>query len=130
MIPRKSQCLATKTCDKLFLIGCLIRRTLPIATNKVGTTACREKRGRFGVSLQLRVLRLGFLQDRDVGVSIFPEGKKILIGAASFGGLVLLGVGVSQVSTTLAALARPDSVSRLLFGAIENAFHHWGKDRV
>ena len=26
--------------------------------------------------LQLLVLRLGFLQDGDVGVGVFPEGKK------------------------------------------------------
>jgi len=25
-------------------------------------------------SLQLRILRLGFLQDRNVGVGVFPEG--------------------------------------------------------
>jgi hypothetical protein len=26
--------------------------------------------------LQLRVLRFGFLQDRDVGFGVFPEGEK------------------------------------------------------
>jgi hypothetical protein len=31
--------------------------------------------------LQLRVLRLGLLQDGDVGVGIFPEGKKVLVGS-------------------------------------------------
>src|ERR1700730_7535951 len=30
-------------------------------------------------SLQLRVLRLGFLQDGDVGVGVFPEGEEVLI---------------------------------------------------
>jgi integrase len=29
--------------------------------------------------LQLRVLRLGFLQDGNVGVGVFPEGKKIFV---------------------------------------------------
>jgi hypothetical protein len=29
------------------------------------------------ISLQLRVLRLGFLQDGDVGVGVFPEGEEI-----------------------------------------------------
>ena len=31
-------------------------------------------------SLQLRVLRLGFLQDGDVGVGVFPEGEEIFVG--------------------------------------------------
>jgi hypothetical protein len=35
--------------------------------------------------LQLRVLRLGLLQDGDVGVGVFPERKEILIGGAGFG---------------------------------------------
>ena len=30
--------------------------------------------------LQLRVLRLGFLQDGDVGVGIFPQREKIFVG--------------------------------------------------
>jgi hypothetical protein len=34
--------------------------------------------------LQLRVLRLGLLQDGDVGVGIFPKGKKVLIRDARF----------------------------------------------
>jgi len=31
--------------------------------------------------LQLRVFCLGFLQDGDVGVGVFPEGKEILVAA-------------------------------------------------
>ena len=30
--------------------------------------------------LQLRILRLGFLQDRDVRVGVFPERQKIFVG--------------------------------------------------
>ena len=33
-------------------------------------------------SLQLRVLRLGFLQDGDVGVGVFPEGEESLLRQA------------------------------------------------
>jgi hypothetical protein len=29
--------------------------------------------------LQLRVLRLGFFQDRDVGVGVFPEGEEVFV---------------------------------------------------
>ena len=31
-------------------------------------------------SLQLRVLRLGLLQDGDVGVGVFPEGEEVVVG--------------------------------------------------
>ena len=34
--------------------------------------------------LQFRVLRFGFLQDRNVAVGVFPDVEEILIGAASF----------------------------------------------
>jgi hypothetical protein len=34
---------------------------------------------------QLCVFRLGFLQDGDVGVGVFPEGEEILVGGAGFG---------------------------------------------
>src|SRR6266436_5845063 len=37
--------------------------------------------------LQLRILRLGCLQDRNVLVGVFPRGEEILIGSASFGGV-------------------------------------------
>jgi hypothetical protein len=37
--------------------------------------------------LQLRVLRLGFFQDGDVWVCVFPEAEEILIGGAGFGGV-------------------------------------------
>ncbi len=35
--------------------------------------------------LQLGVLRLGLLQNEDVGVGVFPERKKILIRGVGFG---------------------------------------------
>jgi hypothetical protein len=38
-------------------------------------------RSLFGV-FQLRVLRLGFLQDEDVGVGVFPERKRHLLRKA------------------------------------------------
>jgi hypothetical protein len=31
--------------------------------------------------LQLRVLRLGLLQDGDVGVGVFPEGEEVFVGS-------------------------------------------------
>jgi hypothetical protein len=35
--------------------------------------------------LQLRVLCLGLLQDRDVGVGVFPEGEEVLVSVLRFG---------------------------------------------
>jgi len=35
-------------------------------------------------SPQLAVLRLGLLQDGDVGVGVFPEGEEVLLGGVSF----------------------------------------------
>jgi len=43
--------------------------------------------------LQLGVLRLGLLQDGDVGVGVFPEGKKVLISGANFCGVALYDIG-------------------------------------
>jgi hypothetical protein len=31
-------------------------------------------------SLQLRILRLGFFQDGDVGFGVFPEGEEVFVG--------------------------------------------------
>src|SRR5208337_700521 len=46
--------------------------------------------------LQFRVLGLGLFQDGDVGVGVFPEREKILIGGAGFGGVALHGVSARQ----------------------------------
>src|ERR1035441_595165 len=35
--------------------------------------------------LQFRVLRLGFFQDGDVGVGVFPEDEEVLVGTLRFG---------------------------------------------
>ena len=41
--------------------------------------------------LQLRVLGLGFLQDGDVRVGVFPQCEEILIGRLGLGGVALQG---------------------------------------
>jgi hypothetical protein len=43
--------------------------------------------------LQPRVLRLGFFQDGNVGVGVFPEREEILIRRLGFGGVALHGIG-------------------------------------
>ena len=47
------------------------------ATGKAvqGQTAAQAE----GAVVQLCVLRLGFVQDGDVGIGVFPEGKKVLV---------------------------------------------------
>src|SRR5208282_2459854 len=46
--------------------------------------------------LQLRVLRLGFPQDGDIGVRVFPKREEILIGGAGFGLVALQAVSARQ----------------------------------
>src|SRR5436309_12794274 len=49
--------------------------------------------------LQLPVLYLGFLQDGDVGVGVFPEREEILVRALRFGGVACHRVGTSELKT-------------------------------
>src|SRR5262249_21332551 len=51
-----------------------------IVVGRVGDTC-----GAAEISLQLRVLGLGFLRDGDVGVGVFPQVEQILIGGVGFG---------------------------------------------
>src|ERR1017187_266235 len=56
----------------------------------------KQLKGDEGLSptlLQLRVLRLGFFQDGDVGVGVFPERQEILICSLGFGGVACERVG-------------------------------------
>ena len=53
------------------------------APNKTSTRAASV------LSLQLRVLGLGLLQDGDFGVGVFPKGEEIFVGGAGFGGIAL-----------------------------------------
>ena len=46
--------------------------------------------------LQLRVLRLGLLQDRQIRVSIFPGGEDVLVGELGLGAVALLGIGAGD----------------------------------
>jgi|SRR5262249_32936289 len=45
---------------------------------------------------QLCVLRLGLLQDRDIGVGVFPEGEEILVSGAGFGIVTLKRIGATK----------------------------------
>jgi hypothetical protein len=51
------------------------------------------------LSLQLRVLRLGLLQDGDVGIGVFPHREKIVIGSARPGGVSFQHVGTCKAKT-------------------------------
>ncbi len=46
--------------------------------------------------LQLRVLRLSFFQDGDVGVGVFPEREEILISGPGFDSVALQSVGTGE----------------------------------
>src|SRR6516225_269289 len=47
--------------------------------------------------LQLGVLRLGLLQDEDIGISVFPECKKILVGGSCLAPIPRECVGSAQL---------------------------------
>src|SRR5215467_2913710 len=47
--------------------------------------------------LQLRVLGLGLLQDGDVGIGVFPESEKILIGGLRPRGVVIEGISAAKL---------------------------------
>ena len=85
----------------LVVSACLLPAALPLAPNleslTTGTCSLPLRRkvhtaqefleARAGARglFQLCVLRLGFLQDGDVGVGVFPEREEVLIGGAGFG---------------------------------------------
>jgi hypothetical protein len=46
--------------------------------------------------LQLHVLRLGFFQDGDVRIGVFPEGEEILVRGAGVGRVALHTIGAGQ----------------------------------
>ena len=50
-------------------------------------------------ALQLRVLRLGFLKDGDIGVGVFPESKEIFVGGECLPSVIRNrgGAGQTQV---------------------------------
>jgi hypothetical protein len=48
------------------------------------------------INLQLRVLRLGLLQDGDVGVRILPSCQEIIVGFAAVFAVALFRVGLRQ----------------------------------
>src|ERR1039458_6929481 len=52
---------------------------------------------RFFELLQLCVLRLGFFQDGDVGVGVFPEREEVLVCTLRFGGVAGKGIGPAQL---------------------------------
>ncbi len=57
-----------------------------VVTTRLHIYSIENRAGlRFQRSLQLRVFRLGLLEDRDVGVGVFPEGKEIPVGCLGLG---------------------------------------------
>jgi hypothetical protein len=49
----------------------------------------KESRDESYLLLQFRVLRLGLLQDGDVGVGVFPQREEIVVRSAGFGGVTV-----------------------------------------
>ena len=76
--------------DKLELIP-FVRRSAEL----IGKQQATKKE--FFQLLQLRVLRLCFLQDGDVGVGVLPEGEEIFVSGAGFGGITCYRVGATEL---------------------------------
>jgi hypothetical protein len=55
-------------------------KTIPPRCCAEEAQACAKLVARDPALLQLQVLRLGFFQDWDVGVYVFPEREKIFVG--------------------------------------------------
>jgi len=73
------------------------------------STELSQKEQKNKASLQLSVLRLGFFQDGNVGVAVFPEGEKIFVGgecpdAGSIGVSALRGFRLQGVGTSHAQM--------------------------
>src|ERR1035437_2293236 len=89
----------------LFRLGGRWSASIPCGTRRIATAITKSGR----VSLQLGVLRLGLLQNGDVGVGVFPEGEKILVccqstnagsvGISTLRGSRLQGVGTRHSQT-------------------------------
>jgi hypothetical protein len=62
--------------------GCT--RTLVGVQSQQRSSKATRNAGVIRRSLQLGVFRLGLLEDRDVGVGVFPEGEEILVGFSGF----------------------------------------------
>jgi hypothetical protein len=61
------------------------------APNKTSTPAACVR------SLQLRILRLGLLQDGDVGIGVFPERKEVLVCRLAFNRIACHRVGATKL---------------------------------
>src|SRR5260370_11567409 len=60
--------------------------------------------------LKLRVLSLGFLQDGNVLVGVFPRGEEVLIGSASFDGVARKSKASRQAEASQGDMGRgPES---------------------
>jgi hypothetical protein len=67
-------------------------------------------------SLQLGVLRLGLLQDGDVGVGVFPEREEILVLTLRPGSVARHRVGTTELKTGSAPVTKFTTMPR--WGAI------------
>jgi hypothetical protein len=65
--------------------------TLAVRPEKLRSRSSSSARG----LLELGVFQFGLLEDRNVGVCVFPESEEITVGSASFGGVTLHRVGAT-----------------------------------
>lgn len=81
--------------EKVFLQRSARPQRLKAGSNKAFTAALNrcasQKQGQWhpfkAWLLELRVFGLGLLKKREIGVGVFPEGEKILVGGSGAGGV-------------------------------------------
>ena len=76
----KGECLWVTGQSKFWYASCPVTRARQV--NFIGEKfkARQAQRELSKESLQLRVLRFGFLQDGNIGIGVFPERKEIIVG--------------------------------------------------
>ena len=103
----EKDCSFRDVCRKVVGRGrCINALLLDACTYSSWRMLCRNNHTKNGLSkcivlrrplAQLRVLRFGFFQDRDVRVGVFPEGEEVLIGGFRFGGVACHRVSATDI---------------------------------
>src|SRR5262245_41469524 len=79
--------------------GCLMAECLPtgflVAPARI---MWRRSLSQAAPLLQLGVFRLGLLEDRNVGISVFPASKEVLVGRSSFSGIAGESIGAGETN--------------------------------
>src|SRR5580698_4303720 len=74
-----------------------------VRNSEITILAIHRSAGSGSGLLQLRVLRLGFLQDGDVGVGVFPKDEEVLVCTLRLGRITCHHVGATDLEMSQCA---------------------------